>query len=312
MWRQTNINEHKQEHTSHVVRFQCVVSRAKEDTKRGDSSRRRRNEERQSFQLTEMPVHGATRAVRLGMLTPSSNSVLEPATAEMLVGVPGVTAHFGRFRVLKIDLAASASQFTASSMVDAAALIADANVNTICWNGTSGGWEGFDADERLCAAITERTGGVPASTSTLALNEALRILRAVKIAFVTPYLSEIQEKIIANYENAGFKVVAERHLNDAGNDSFADYSESQIAAMCRSVIDEGQPDAVIVFCTNFRGYRVAPVIESEAPGVCVLDTVSLALWKSLLQATGRCPDALSKWGKLFTLGTEANPPAHGA
>ena len=73
--------------------------------------------------------------------------------------------------------------------------------------------------------------------------------------------------------------------------------------MCRSVIEEAQPDAVCVFCTNFRGYRVAPLIESES-GVCVLDTVSLALWKSLLLATGRCPEALSVWGRLFTLRAE--------
>ena len=34
--------------------------------------------------------------------------------------------------------------------------------------GTSGAWQGLDADVQLCAAITARTG-VPASTSTLAL-----------------------------------------------------------------------------------------------------------------------------------------------
>jgi len=33
-------------------------------------------------------------AVRLGVLTPSSNIVLEPITMAMLAGVSGVTAHF--------------------------------------------------------------------------------------------------------------------------------------------------------------------------------------------------------------------------
>jgi maleate isomerase len=35
--------------------------------------------------------------IRLGMMTPSSNTVLEPITTAMLAGVSGVTAHFSRF-----------------------------------------------------------------------------------------------------------------------------------------------------------------------------------------------------------------------
>jgi maleate isomerase len=35
---------------------------------------------------------------RLGMLTPSSNTVLEPMTYQMLRDAPGVTAHFSASR----------------------------------------------------------------------------------------------------------------------------------------------------------------------------------------------------------------------
>src|SRR5918912_725830 len=40
--------------------------------------------------------HPGTATLRLGMLTPSSNTVLEPITYRMLAGVPDVTAHFAR------------------------------------------------------------------------------------------------------------------------------------------------------------------------------------------------------------------------
>jgi hypothetical protein len=46
--------------------------------------------------------------VLLGMLTPSSNTVLEPVTAAMLAGLPEVSAHFGRFRVTEIALSRQA------------------------------------------------------------------------------------------------------------------------------------------------------------------------------------------------------------
>ena len=93
-------------------------------------------------------------STRLGMLTPSSNTVLEPLTAAMLADLPDTSAHFGRFRVLKISMEDDAlSQFTNEPMLAAAELLADAQVQSICWNGTSSGWLGFDTDRTLIAEI---------------------------------------------------------------------------------------------------------------------------------------------------------------
>lgn len=235
---------------------------------------------------------------RLGMLTPSSNTVLEPLTAAMLANQADVTAHFGRFRVVKISLDDDAlDQFTTEPMLDAADLLADAKVDTICWNGTSSGWLGFNFDHELCETIENRTGA-KACTSVLALNEALDLSEAKRIAFVTPYLDSIQQAIVANYKRAGYDVVAERHLGDAGNDSFSNYTEEEICNLCRAVATE-KPQAISVFCTNFRGAGVAEIIESET-GIPVYDTISTALWKSMKLA-GKDPSVITGWGKLFSL-----------
>ncbi len=235
---------------------------------------------------------------RLGMLTPSSNTVLEPLTAAMLADVPDVSAHFARFRVVKISMEADAlGQFTTAPMLDAADLLADAHVQSICWNGTSSGWLGFDTDRALITEIETRTG-ISACSSVLAMNELFERLGARKLALVTPYLPEIQTRIIENYQRHGFDVVAERHLDDPGNYSFATYSEAQILDMCRAVAAEG-PEAIAVFCTNFRGAGVAEVIEAET-GIPVLDSVSTALWKSMVVA-GADPKRVRGWGRLFDL-----------
>ncbi|MEM7527088.1 MAG: Asp/Glu/hydantoin racemase [Pseudomonadota bacterium] len=235
---------------------------------------------------------------RLGMLTPSSNTVLEPLTAAMLADVPGVTAHFARFRVLSISLQDQAlSQFTMEPMLAAADLLSDAKVQTISWNGTSAGWMGLETDRALCAAIEERTGA-KASSSVLALNEVLTLTGARRIAFVTPYLDEIQSAINATYAAEGFEVVADRHLRDPGNYSFCTYTEAQIAEMCRAVAVE-KPDAICVFCTNFRGAGVAEAVEAELD-IPVYDTVSTALWKSMKDA-GADPRRVRGWGRLFDL-----------
>lgn len=87
----------------------------------------------------------------LGMLTPSSNTTLEPVTSAMLAGLPEVSAHFGRFRVTEIALSAQAlGQFDDREILAAAELLSHAKVDVIAWNGTSSGWLGFEADERLC------------------------------------------------------------------------------------------------------------------------------------------------------------------
>lgn len=235
-------------------------------------------------------------STRLGMLTPSSNTVLEPLTAAMLSELPDASAHFARFRVLKISMEDDAlGQFKNEPMVAAAELLADAQVQSICWNGTSSGWLGFDTDRKLIAEIEARTG-VRACSSILAMNELLEKLDAKRIAFVTPYLDEIQSRILANYHAEGYDIATEKHLGDPGNFSFATYSEADILEMCRAVASD-KPDAITIYCTNFRGARLAPIIEAET-GIPVLDSVSTALWKSM-QVAGDDPSRIKGWGQLF-------------
>src|SRR4051812_22652693 len=95
----------------------------------------------------------------LGVLTPSSNTVLEPMTSRIVAGLPHVSAHFGRFPVREISLTdAALGQFDNRPILDAARLLADARVGSIIWSGTNSGWMGFATDERLCQEITDATG----------------------------------------------------------------------------------------------------------------------------------------------------------
>lgn len=222
------------------------------------------------------------RQVRLGMLTPSSNTVLEPVIGRLLAGLPGVTVHFSRFAVTEIALTPSAlGQFAPVGMVAAARLLADAKVDTIAWNGTSGAWLGFEQDERLCTDITAATGA-SATTSVLAFREAFRALDVRRIGLVTPYTRDVQERIMSNWGAAGFACTAERASGLSDNFSFAEVSENDIEAMVRAVVQEGC-DAVAIVCTNLRGAMIAASLEEEL-GVPILDSVSVTLWRSLVMA----------------------------
>ncbi|GAC1317363.1 MAG: aspartate/glutamate racemase family protein [Collimonas sp.] len=237
-----------------------------------------------------------TKRILLGMLTPSSNTALEPITSAMISGLPGVSAHFSRFTVTEISLRDQAlGQFDDSKIIEAAKLLADAKVDVIGWNGTSSGWLGFEADERLCRRITEATG-IPATTSVLALNEILKKTNAKDFGLVTPYLDNVMEKIVENYGRSGFNCVAERHLNLHVNFSFSEVTEDQIRSMVREVA-KNDPKAISTFCTNLKAAHLVPELERET-GLPIYDTISTVVWKSLRLA-GFDTRQLTGWGRLF-------------
>ena len=155
---------------------------------------------------------GTKGAIRLGMLTPSSNTVLETATVAMIADFSNVSAHFSRFRVTQIGLSDSElDQFSDPGILHAAELLADANVDVIAWNGTSASWLGFERDDQLCAKIHEATG-IPACTSVLVFREIFETTGVKRVGLVTPYLDDVQARIVQNWGAAGFTCSAERHL----------------------------------------------------------------------------------------------------
>jgi maleate isomerase len=240
--------------------------------------------------------------VRIGVLTPSSNTALEPLTQAMAREVAGVSVHFSRFPVTEIALTdAALAQFDEGPILCAAELLSHARVDRIVWSGTSSGWLGFAADDRLCEAITNATG-IPATTSMLALNAALRGIGAHRVGLVTPYRDDVQARIVAGYAALGFDCAAERHIGLQDNFSFAEVPEARIAAMVREVAPGA--DAVAVICTNLHAAHLAAGLERET-GVAVFDTVATALWQALL-LEGCDPARLAAgWGRLFALGLPA-------
>ncbi|KAK6375759.1 hypothetical protein LTS17_007581 [Exophiala oligosperma] len=248
------------------------------------------------------------RKIRLGVIVPSSNTTLEPLTSAMVSSIddPGldVSVHYSRFRVTTIDVSRDAdAQFQLEPMLAAARLLADAEVDVIGWSGTSSGWLGFDRDEALCGAIRDATGGIPATSSVLAMNRILEGIRrgrrhgdgdekgegrgvTVKVGLVTPYVSALNDAIRSNYSSIGYEITParERHLGMTKNTDFADIAESTLDGMVEGVVEEGGADVVAIFCTNLAGARRAAHWEEQQQQqqqhrrIVVLDSVATTVW----------------------------------
>ncbi|HVV40870.1 MAG TPA: aspartate/glutamate racemase family protein [Nitrobacter sp.] len=235
------------------------------------------------------------RGARLGMITPSSNTVLEPLTAAMTAGIPDLSTHFSRFAVTEISLSEhGVRQFNYDDMLRAAELLAHAKVDTIAWNGTSANWLGFDRDEHLCELITRETG-IVSTTTALAYRELL-LSKPHTVGLLTPYRADVQQRILQNWAAAGFPCVAERHLDLQDNFSFAEIDKDRISSIARELVSAGC-DSIAILCTNMRGAPIATALEAEL-SCTIYDSVAVTLWKSLLLA-GIDPARVTNWGRLF-------------
>lgn len=213
--------------------------------------------------------------IRLGMLTPSSNTVLEPVSAALLRELGSVSLHFARFRVTEIALdRAALGQFDPEPMLAAAELLSHAKVDCITWNGTSASWMGLDQDRALVQAIESRTA-TRATTCVLTMVEMLRRHGMARIGLVTPYTDDVQNRIAETLAGEGITVAAERHLGIRDNFSFGLVDRPTLDGMVAAVA-ASRPDAIVVLCTNLAGADRVPVWEA-AWGIPVLDSVALSL-----------------------------------
>ncbi|KAK4506351.1 hypothetical protein PRZ48_000081 [Zasmidium cellare] len=237
-----------------------------------------------------------SKRVRIGILTPSSNTVLEPLSQKIVDKLPEVTVHFSRFAVHEIALSDKAlAQFDNTKIIEAAKLLADAFVDVIGWSGTSSGWLGFEQDEKLCAEITAATG-IPATTSVLALNKLIEAMRIKQTSLVTPYTDDVQKAIVDNYARIGIDCEKERHLHQSHNAGFADIPVSTFDGMVEELVGMGAK-YVSVFCTGLKAAQRVAFWE-ERFGIVVLDTVATVIWDAL-RISGVDASRVKQWGSII-------------
>jgi maleate isomerase len=232
---------------------------------------------------------------KLGILTPSSNTALEPLAYAIVQDLSNVAVHFSRLKHLISTLdKQSVDQFSIEAFLEAAELIADANVDLIIWGGTSGSWLGPDYDRKICDSIADEFG-IPAMTSTLAILEAFSYLGATRYGLVVPYIESHTRKIIETYERLGLTCVSEHHLGLLGNHDLDlvpdDCFRSQLMAAAHA-----DAETLAVVCTGVPTARLIASLEPEL-GVPIIDSIAVTMWKAL-RMLGIRPE-LPTWGSIL-------------
>src|ERR1051326_6579908 len=235
---------------------------------------------------------------KVGFITPSSNTALEPLTMAMTEQISSlVSVHFSRVPVKTLTLGSQdIAQFQTQKLVGAASLLAGGGRDAILWNGTSGTWtgKGLEADLELCEEIRCLTG-VPASTSSLALVDVLKHYGVKKLGLAVPYIEEPAREIIETYGKQGFTTVKSARLEETENKVIGNISFQRIKQLLR---DSDSPDAecIVVACTNLPAAVLLGEMEAEL-GKPIFDSIAVTLWKALKMTGIDVP--LHGWGKLL-------------
>ena len=236
-----------------------------------------------------------TQRKTIGTITPSGNIVVERMTTAILADFPAVSGHYSRIKVVG-STDAYKGDYDWDGMMRAAELLSHAEPDVICWNGSKGGSIGLDADCRLCERITEATGR-PATTSSLAILEAFAATGVRQFGLVTPYASGYADRIPPHFLAQGYACVSQAHAGLSDNLSYCAVTDADIAAMVRAATAE-QPDAIILYCTNFPGAHMVAELEAET-GITIYNSVSACVLKCL-RLIGEPTVPGSRWGSLFT------------
>lgn len=208
------------------------------------------------------------KAPRLGLLVSSNNVVLEPVAMHRCLAA-GVQPYVARYRVLDGARPDPLPVGFDGELV-AADLLSDARVNLICTTGTAAGWQGFETEDALLAAIFEKTG-IRTYSLVHAVRGALAERGVRSLVLVTPYGARIRGGITKKFAEIGI-TVTHRSAEESDNLQRAAIASDTLRDLCRSAAEE-RPEAILLFCANFDGSTISQEMTEEL-GIKVIDSVS--------------------------------------
>lgn len=233
-----------------------------------------------------MSRDGAAEERRIGLIVPSSNTVVEVDFARNLP--PGATLHAARMFLAETTEAAERAMIS-DYVPRAAADLASLHPDVVAFACTSGGAVlGAEGEARLIQELAETTNARVVSTND-AVKARIERHHPERVAVITPYVDELNERIRAGLVGRGLNVV---HIGGMGlteNYAIALVTPERIVAFAEEQLAGVSFDLLFVSCTNFRGVAARPAL-AERFGVPVV-TSNQATIVATLEALGLAPPA---------------------
>lgn len=217
------------------------------------------------------------RKTRIGLLVPSSNTVMEN---DLHAGLPKqhYTVHTARMYLVETTREAEIRMIE-DYAPKGAADVGTAGLDLFVFGCTSGGsLFGLDYDRKVCRDLGE-AAKCDALGTISAVNETLDARGFKKLAVITPYIDDLTQAVAKAATNGGREVVAAHGMNISVNVELATPTPAEIVAFAVEKLRNAKFDGVFVSCTNFRSLEALPQLEAAlgAPVVtsnsCVIEQI---------------------------------------
>lgn len=218
-----------------------------------------------------------TRTSRVGIIVPSSNTVAE---VDFYRNVPeGVTIHTARMHLVETTAAGEHAMLDVY-LPQAIKDLASARPDVVAFACTSAGaLIGYEGEQRLIETISTACGCPVVSTND-AVGQCIERESPRRVAIVTPYVDELNQKIRAGIERRGIEVTRIAGMGLTENVTIAEVTPSAIVDFAAEQLSGVDFDLLFVSCTNFRGVAARHALQ-ERFGVPVVTSNQACLQMTL-------------------------------
>jgi maleate isomerase len=225
--------------------------------------------------------------VRIGLIVPSSNTVME---VDLYRRLPArFHVHTARM-FLEETTPEGESEMLDEHVMPAARDLGTARPHAVVFGCTSAGaLRGNAYDVELCDRIAAVTGAQTISTIA-SVREAVDRRGAGRVGIITPYVDALNDRIRASIEADGVGVAAIHGLGIDENFAIAQVTPDRIVDFAATSFAGAGIELLFASCTNFRAFDALEAI-ADALGVPVV-TSNQAVVEAVMRrfgATGEAP-----------------------
>lgn len=221
----------------------------------------------------------------IGVMTPAMNTVVQPELE--LLRPLGVTNQMQRFRL-------GGEQISDDLMDEAEKLMDCKPVAMAVGLTTDAGPGGVEKLSACCDQLAQRIG-IPVCNASIATQKGLHLLRAQKIAVLTPFDADVNRIVRENIETGGFEVIAIEGTEAPSLPAICETPLSQIRDLVRQLA-ESDCDAIAQVGTALPVVELIDELEHETGKPVV--ACNAALYWQALRASG-INDSVPGYGRLL-------------
>jgi maleate isomerase len=232
------------------------------------------------------PTDGAMKQFRVGLIVPSSNTVMEPHFHRYL----SHRANVSTTRILLEDVTREAEEkMLSDELAQALRLIKTVDPHVLVFGCTSAGsLDGIEHDKAIGHSIEDVTG-VPTLTIIGSVIAQLKERNPKRVAVFTPYQPDLTRSVAACVFEGGFEVVRTAGMGLVSNRDVGTVTPDQIFSFVEKEFRGADADCIFLSCTNWRALDATERLQRDL-GVDVVSSNRACIDEILRLLDNRLPE----------------------